>query len=134
MSTITLVLLLLCFAVGGGIGYVYRTGQLKDEEVKKRKEQEKALQEANARASEMMIKAKSEAMKYQEEAKHEERNRRKKIEETEERVMRKEQSLDSKMDNSEKLKETLDRHGVPKDRTLRGAIHKAFRELTSSRD
>lgn len=33
-----------------------------------------------------------------------------------------------------KLKETLDRHGVPKDRTLRGAIHKAFRELTSSRD
>ncbi len=109
MSTITLVLLLLCFAVGGGIGYVYRTGQLKDEEVKKRKEQEKALQEANARASEMMIKAKSEAMKYQEEAKHEERNRRKKIEETEERLMRKEQSLDSKMDNSEKLKETLEK-------------------------
>ncbi len=33
-----------------------------------------------------------------------------------------------------KLKETLDRHGVPKDRTLRGAIHKAFRELTASGD
>ncbi|MDP2448181.1 hypothetical protein [Polaromonas sp.] len=32
------------------------------------------------------------------------------------------------------LKETLDRHGVPKDRKLRGAIHKAFRELTASRD
>ncbi|OYZ75730.1 MULTISPECIES: hypothetical protein [unclassified Polaromonas] len=33
-----------------------------------------------------------------------------------------------------KLKETLDRHGVPKDRALRGAIHKAFRELTASGD
>lgn len=32
-----------------------------------------------------------------------------------------------------KLKETLDRHGVPKDRTLRGAIHKAFRELAAGR-
>lgn len=109
MSTITLVLLILCFAVGGGIGYVYRTGQLKDEELKKRKEQEKALQEANARAGEMMIKAKNEAMKYQEEAKHEERTRRKKIEETEERLMRKEQSLDSKIDHSEKLKEKLEK-------------------------
>lgn len=31
------------------------------------------------------------------------------------------------------LKETLDRHGVPNDRMLRGAIHKAFWELAAGR-
>ena len=109
MSTITQVLLLvLGFGLGGGIGFVYRNGQLKDEDIKKRKEQEKALQEANTKAADIMHKAKGEMIKLQEEARNEERIRRKKIEESEERLIRKEQLLDSKMDNSEKLKEKLE--------------------------
>ncbi len=109
MSTITQVLLLvLGFGLGGGIGFVYRNGQLKDEDIKKRKEQEKALQEANTKAADILHKAKAEMIKLQEEARNEERIRRKKIEESEERLIRKEQSLDSKMDNSEKLKEKLE--------------------------
>lgn len=109
MSAITLVLILITFSIGGLIGYAYRTRKIKEDEIRKKKEQERALQEANAKASEILLKAKAEAMEYQEEAKKEDRTRRKKLEETEERLVHKEQSLDQKIDNSEKVKEKLEK-------------------------
>jgi ribonuclease Y len=109
MSITTIVLLILGLAAGGGIGFAFRTRQLKDEEHKKRIEQEKALQKANAESSEILLKAKSEALKFQEESKREERVIRKKLEDMEERMTNKERSLDSKIENSEKFKEQLEK-------------------------
>lgn len=109
MSPITLVLLLLGIALGGGVGYVYRTRQLKEEGQKKHREHEKALEEAAAKSNEILLKAKSESLKIQEEAKKEERIKKKKLEEMEERVISKEKSLDQRIENSEKIKEQLEK-------------------------
>lgn len=109
MSTFVIVLLLLVFAgVGGFLGFTVRNSQLKDEDIKKRKEQEKALAEANARAGELISKARADAQKHQEEARVYERSVRKKLEDSEDRLLRKEQSLDAKIENSEKIKEKLE--------------------------
>lgn len=104
MDIVTVFLLLLGLAAGGAGGFYYRTQQLKGEEQKKRAEQEKALQDAKAKASEMVLKAKNDAIKSHEEAQKEERAKRKKLDETEARLMKKEQSLDSKGEELDKMK------------------------------
>lgn len=109
MSTITLVLLFVGLAAGLFGGYTFRTQQLKEEEIKKRREAEKVMKEAESKAQAIVSRAKDESMKAQEEANREERNRRKKIQEAEQRLMKKEESLDSKAENAEKLKADLEK-------------------------
>jgi ribonucrease Y len=109
MNMLTIVLLLLGLAVGGGAGFVFRTQQLKDEEQKKRHEQEKALQDAKSKASEMLLKAKNEALKGHEELQKEERTKRKKLDEMESRLVNKEKTLDGQVENLEKMKEKFEK-------------------------
>jgi ribonuclease Y len=108
MNIITLVLLVLGLGVGGLGGFIFRAQQLKEEEKRVREEHDKALHEAKNKASELLLKAKNEAVQAHEEAQKEERIKRKKLEETEERLMRKEQSLESKVEHLDKLKADLE--------------------------
>jgi ribonucrease Y len=108
MSILQVVLLVISLGVGGGTGFFIRTQQLKEEEQKKRKEQEKALQDAKNKAGEIILKAKSEAIKAQENVQRDERAKRRKLQESEERLLKKEQSLDSKTENLDKLKASLE--------------------------
>ncbi|EKD48031.1 MAG: hypothetical protein ACD_65C00153G0001 [uncultured bacterium] len=56
----------------------------------------------------MLFEARNESLKIQEDAKKEERTKRAKLQEVEERLVRKEETLDQKMEASEKLKEELE--------------------------
>jgi len=104
----TILLLVLGLGAGGAGGFYYRTNQLKGEDQKKRREQDRALQDAKNKANDIVLKAKNEAMKAHEESQKEERIKRKKFEETQSRLMKKEQSLDSKVDHLDKLKSELE--------------------------
>ena len=108
MGILQVVLLVLSLGVGGGVGFFIRTQQLKEEEQKKRKEQEKALQDAKNKAGEIVLKAKSEAIKAHEEVQKEERAKRRKLQESEERLLKKEQTLDEKTEGLDKLKVQLE--------------------------
>lgn len=100
--------ILLGVALGGLAGFIFRNKQLKEEEVRTRRDQEKALSEAHAKANEMIIKAKNEALKEREEAQKEERVRRKKLEETEARLLKKEETMDNRVDELDKMKLKLE--------------------------
>ncbi|MFA5855672.1 MAG: ribonuclease Y [Candidatus Gracilibacteria bacterium] len=108
MEPITILLLLLGISVGGAGGFIFRSKQIKEDEGKKRREQEKALQEAHSKANEMIMKAKNEALQEREEAQKEERIKRKKLEETETRLVKKEEAVDSKVDELDKMKIKLE--------------------------
>lgn len=108
MDLVTLILLLLGLGAGGGIGFYVRSQQIKGEDQKKRREQEKALQEAHAKANEMIMKAKNEALREREEAQKEERIKRKKLEESETRLIKKEETMDTKVEELDKMKAKLE--------------------------
>ena len=82
MNLMTILLLVLGLGAGGAGGFYYRTNQLKGEDQKKRREQDRALQDAKNKANDIVLKAKNEAMKAHEESQKEERIKRKKFEET----------------------------------------------------
>ncbi len=111
MEPLSIVLLIAGLGAGAWGGFVYRTRQLKDEEHKKRAEQDKALQRAKQEASELILKAKNEAIRDHEEAQRKEHERRKKLEESESRLLKKEQSLDHKVEELDKAKEELEKKG-----------------------
>ncbi|QQR55276.1 ribonuclease Y [Candidatus Peregrinibacteria bacterium] len=104
----TLILLLLGLAVGGGAGFFFRNQQIKGEDLKKRQQQEKALNEAHTKANDMIMKAKNEAMREREEAQKEERMKRKKLEESEQRLVKKEEQMDARVEDLDKMKAKLE--------------------------
>ncbi len=103
-----LILLLLGLGAGGGAGFVFRNQQIKDEDLKKRHQQEKALQEAQLKANEMINRARNESMREREEAQKEEKLKRRKLEESEARLVKKEETLDTKVEELDKMKVKLE--------------------------
>lgn len=95
-----------------------RSRQIQGEELKKHKEVEKTLQEAQNKANEMVMKAKNEVLKDREEIQKEERAKRKRFEETEGRLVKKEEQLDQKIDDLDKTRSKLEENAdhLKKDR------------------
>lgn len=120
MEFVSVLLLLLGLGGGGALGYFIRTSQLKGEDIKKRKEMERALHEAQTKANEVLMKAKNEALKEREEAQREDRAKRKKLEENETRLFKKEEQLDAKVEDLDKSKAKLEEKAeeLKKDREL----------------
>lgn len=106
--SIIVLLVLGGLAIGGGTGFFIRNTQKKDEERRAEDEKSRVLQEANAKAKETLFEARNESLKIQEAAKKDERDKRMKLQTIEERLVKKEDTLDQKMDNAEKLKEELE--------------------------
>ncbi len=108
MSTLQVVLLLIALVLGGSFGFFIRSKQFKEEEHKKRKEQEKALQDAKNKAGEIILKAENDAIEAHRELQKTEREKRRKLQEAEERLLKKEQNLDDKIEALDKLKLQLE--------------------------
>jgi len=109
MDTIVYIVLLVAgLAVGGGVGFYIRNNQKKQEEMKAEEEKQRVLRDADAKVRELLFEAKNEAWKIQEDAKKEERERRIKLQSVEERLVKKEDALDQRLDGAEKLKEELE--------------------------
>ncbi len=117
-SIIPVLLLLLGLGGGGAVGYVVRNRQIQGEDLKKRKEMERALQDAHNQANAMITKAKNEALHEREEAQKEDRMKRKKLEENETRLLKKEEQLDAKVEDLDKMKVQLEQktEALKKDR------------------
>ena len=109
MSVVSIVLSLLFLGLGLGGGFWFRSNQLKEEEKVKRKQMEKALKSAQDEASELVLKAKKEAISAHEEAQKQERALRKKLEDAESRLLNKEKQLDQKSDQLDKSKEEFEK-------------------------
>lgn len=135
MDYVTLILLLLGLGVGGGAGFFFRNQQIKGEDLKKRQQQDKALAEAHAKASEMINKARNEALRDREEAQKEERMKRKKLEESETRLVKKEEQMDARVEDLDKMKAKLEEQtdNLKKERekavTLVGEQEKKLQEV-----
>src|SRR3989339_691605 len=109
MSTIVGILMLVIgLVIGGGAGFYVRTVQKKTEEVKAEEEKKRIIRDSESKAKEMLFEARSEAFKVQEEAKKDEREKRVKLQAVEERLVKKEETLDQKMESAERLKEELE--------------------------
>jgi len=108
MSPLTILLLLLGLGAGGGAGYTLRLGKIKEEEARIAEKKKHELQEAHAKAKEMVFEAKSEALRIQEEAKKSEHEKRLQLEKVEQRIVTKEESLDQKLKEAEKSRTELE--------------------------
>ena len=104
-------LLLIALGLAGGFlsGYFIRIGVMKKRREEIKEENRRLLQEGTAKSKEVVLEAKNEAFRIQDEAKKNEHQKRRQFEQVEERLVKKEQLLDGKIDNNEKLKEDLDR-------------------------
>jgi len=76
--------------------------------VKAEEEKKRIIRDSESKAKEMLFEARSEAFKVQEEAKKDEREKRVKLQAVEERLVKKEETLDQKMESAERLKEELE--------------------------
>lgn len=97
MTTNLIIYLGLALAGGLGIGYGLRQILIKKTEI-----------EADKKAKEIILEAKDEALKIREEARKEERERKKYLEELEENLRKREGLLDSRLESLEKQRENLE--------------------------
>lgn len=109
MDTTTIILILAALGSGSVAGYFIRTGVLKKRREELEEEHRHILQDANAKAKEVFLEAKNEALKIQEDAKREETGRRQQLSVMEDRLVRKEEILDKKIEESEKQREDLEK-------------------------
>lgn len=95
-------------AGGGAAGYYYRKKQIeaKNKDIVQKAEQ--MLADAKNKSKEVVYEARNEAFKIQDEVKKEEQRAQAQLNVVEERLMKKEQSLDAKNENVEKTKLDLD--------------------------
>ena len=127
MSGISLVLLFIGLAAGGGVGYYLRLGKIKEEEERLAEKRKRDLHEAQAKAKEMIFEAKSDALKIQEDSKKEEREKRDQLEKVEKRIVTKEDQLDQKLKDAEKSRSELETK-VTSVRELKSQVEKLYEQ------
>lgn len=104
----TYILLIIGAIVGSVGGFFYRKFQVDQKNREALERSEKMLKDAQTRSKELIIEAKNEAFKIQEEAKQEERGKRQQLERMSERLVSKEDQLDKRLEQSEKLRTELE--------------------------
>ena len=127
MTGTTIILILICFAAGAGIGYYLKLGRIREEERRLADKRKRDLQEAQSKAKEMVFEARSQALKIQEEAKKEERKKKNELEEVEKRIVKKEEDLDKKLHQAEKSRVELEEK-VVNVRTLKAEVEKIYEQ------
>ncbi|MBP9770707.1 DUF3552 domain-containing protein, partial [Candidatus Gracilibacteria bacterium] len=105
---VPILLALLGVALGGASGYYYRKKQVEERNKDLVMKSEQILADAKNKSKEVIFEARNEAMKLQDEVKKEEQRTHAKLDEIEERLLKKEQVLDHKHDDVEKLRVDLD--------------------------
>lgn len=104
----TIILVIAGFAIGTSVGFLYRKYKIgvKNREVIERAEHR--LQESERKSKELLLEAKTEALKVHEESKKEERIKRQQLETLSERLSKKEEQLDKKIETTEGLRAELE--------------------------
>jgi ribonucrease Y len=104
----TVIIAVVGLAAGGYGGFLYRKQIVEEKKKDLAAKAEKILADAKGKANEVVYEAKNEAFKLQDESKKDEQRRREQLTKVEERLAKKEQSLDDKSENVEKLKGELE--------------------------
>ena len=105
---VSLIVAVMGVAAGSAGGYYYRKKQIEEKNRDLVTKAEQILTDAKGKSKEVLYEARTEAFKMQDEVKKEERTRQKQLDETEERLMKKESALDNKNEEADKLKGDLD--------------------------
>lgn len=110
--TLTIILILAGLVLGAGAGFLYRKYQVdaKTRDAIERGQQH--LRKAESSAKEILIEAKNEALRFQEEAKQEERQKRQQLEKLSERLVTKEEQLDKKIEATENTRADLEQRAA----------------------
>ncbi|PJC37111.1 ribonuclease Y [Candidatus Peregrinibacteria bacterium CG_4_9_14_0_2_um_filter_53_11] len=96
--------------IAGGIGgFLYRKYQVDAKNREAIERSERTLNEAQSRSKELLLEAKNEALRIQEDAKRQEREKRRQLEKVSERMVIKEDQLEKKLEESEKMREELEK-------------------------
>lgn len=106
--TTTIILAAASVFAGAAIGFLIRKYQVDTKNREAIERSERRLKDSEAKSKELLLEAKNEAFKLQEEAKREERAKRSQLEKLSERLVSKEEQLDKKIETNEKLREDLE--------------------------
>ncbi len=105
---LNVLLAVIALAAGLSGGYFYRKKQVEEKNKDLVAKSEQILNDAKNKSKEMIFEARNEALKLQDDLKREEQKAQAKLTESEERLMKKEETLDKKNDDVEKLRLELD--------------------------
>lgn len=94
--------------VGAIIGFLYRKYQVDARNREAIEWSERKLEEAKAKAKEILLDAKKQALRIEEEAKQEERTKRSQLEKLSDRLVSKEEQLDKKLEEAESMRGDLE--------------------------
>jgi ribonuclease Y len=108
MDIITIILGILALVVGLISGYFYRKKLVEGKNKDLAQKGAQILKDAENKSKEMLFEAKKNAFKVLDEAKKEERRKREQLQKIEERLVAKEQALEKKSEDADKLKEELE--------------------------
>lgn len=104
----SLLLIVVGLAAGLGGGYVFRTKMMSSKNSELLERSEKVLKDAENKANSMILDAKQQAIKMQEDLQAEERQKRAELQKSEERLLKKESDLEDKIESLEKKRDDLD--------------------------
>ena len=96
-------------AIGITGGYLYRKKMIEGKHKEIVEKAEKMLADAKTRSKEIVFEARNESLKLQDELKKEEQRNQSRLNEVEERLMKKESMLDKKSDDVDKVKNDLEK-------------------------
>ncbi len=127
MTTTAILLLIAGLVAGGGAGRYIRVQKNREQEERMQDQRKRDLQEAQAKAKEIVFEARSGALKIQEDAKKEEHQKRLQLEKVEKRIVGKEELLDKKMTEAEKSRSELEKK-VTAVRELKAEVEKFYEQ------
>ncbi|HEX8974687.1 MAG TPA: ribonuclease Y [Patescibacteria group bacterium] len=124
MTPLDLLFVVLGLLVGGGGGYMIRQSIAKKRTDSAEGKIEKMIEEAEKKSQEIVLDAKNKAVEILEEAKKKEKVREDQIMRSEQRLEKREETLDKKLDENEKMKKILEQK-VEEVRKIRGEAEEA---------
>jgi ribonucrease Y len=127
MNTLSIILLLVGLAAGGGAGHSLRLKKNKEAHERLEEKRKRDLQEAHSKAKELLFDAKSQALKIQEDAKKTDQEKRVQLDKVENRIVQKEETLDKKLKEAEKSRVELESK-VTAVRELKDQVHQLYEQ------
>jgi ribonuclease Y len=121
----SLLLIVVGLAAGLGGGYTLRTKIMSSKNSDLLERSEKVLKEAENKANSMILEAKQDAIKMQEDLQAEEKQKRVELQKSEERLLKKESDLEEKIEKLEKKRDDLD-HKIAEANELKSKAKEAL--------
>lgn len=103
----TIFVAIVALLIGGAVGYVVKTTNLKAKLDQAEEESKRILERAESKAREHLISTKDQALQIREEAKQEERKRLDKVSKLEQRIVAREEKVSAQLEEIEKRKERI---------------------------